>query len=51
MQDKAEITKHYRRRAEELRVIAEGIFDRDERKTLVEIADEFEQLARDAEAK
>ena len=45
MQDKAESAKHYRLRAQEARTIAEGIFDRSERKTLMEIADEFEELA------
>ena len=37
--------KHYRSRAEEMRTIAEGIFDHKERKTLLEIAQEYEELA------
>ena len=49
MRDKTELAKHYRRRAEECRTIALGIFDHEERSTLTHIADEFEQMARDAE--
>ena len=37
--------KHYRARADEMRTIAEGIFDHKERKTLLEIAQEYEELA------
>ena len=51
MQDKAESAKHYRLRAEEVRAIAEGIFDHIERKTLMQIADEFEELALKVEAR
>ena len=51
MQDKAESAKHYRLRAEEVRAIAEGIFDHIERKTLMQIADEFEEMALKAEAR
>ena len=51
MQNKAELAKHWRRRAEELRTIAEGIFDRAERKTLMDVADEYETLAGDGGAK
>ena len=50
MQDKSESAKHYRRRAEDVRSISEGIFDRAERKKLIEIAEEYEQWAREAEA-
>jgi hypothetical protein len=39
----------YRERAEQLRKIAKGIYDGEERKTLKEIADEYEQMARAAE--
>ncbi len=37
--------KHYRSRAEEMRTIAEGVFDHKERKTLLEIAQEYDGLA------
>jgi hypothetical protein len=37
--------KHYRRRAEIIRTIAEGVFDHNERKTLLEIAHEYENMA------
>ena len=36
----------YRERAEQLRNFAKGIYDGEERKTLKEIADEYEQMAR-----
>jgi hypothetical protein len=42
---------HYRTRAQELRKIAKGIFDHEERKKLIEIADEYEQFGRKAERK
>jgi hypothetical protein len=45
MQYKTEAAKHYRVRAQESRTIAEGIFDHEERKKLLQIAAEFEQLA------
>jgi hypothetical protein len=45
------VAKHYHRRAEEIRAISKGIFDHIERKTLIEIAEEYEQLAREAQAK
>jgi predicted aldo/keto reductase-like oxidoreductase len=45
MRDKAESAKHYCLRAEEVRMIAQGIFDQEERKELTKIADEFEELA------
>jgi len=51
MRDKDEAAKHYRRRAKEVRAISKGIFDHVERKTLMEVAEEYEQLAREAEAK
>ncbi len=51
MQDKGEAAKHYRRRAKEVRTISKGIFDHIERKKLIEIAEEYEQWAREVEAK
>jgi len=43
--------QHLRRRAESLRSIADGIFDQQERKKLLEIAEEYERWARQAESK
>jgi hypothetical protein len=43
--------EHFRRRAESLRTIAEGIRDHNERKSLLEIADEYERWAREKESK
>jgi len=40
-----------RRRAESLRSIAEGIYDKTERQKLVEIAEEYERWAREREAR
>jgi hypothetical protein len=40
--DKAD---HYRARAQEMRKIAEGLFDHKERKTLMDIAHEYEELS------
>jgi hypothetical protein len=37
--------KHYRSRAEKVRTIAEGVFDHEERKTLLEVAQEYENMA------
>ena len=37
--------KHYRERAEEIRTIAEGIWDHKEHKILMDIAREYENLA------
>jgi hypothetical protein len=37
----------YRLRADEVRTIAQGIFDWEERKKLMQIVDEYEQRARD----
>ena len=51
MRDKTELAKHYRHRAGEVREIAKGIFDHEERQTLLEIADEYEQWAGDVEPK
>jgi hypothetical protein len=45
MQDKMESAKHYRLRAQESRTIARGLFDHEERKKLLQIAAEFEQMA------
>lgn len=39
----------YHRRADEIRKIAEGIYDRQERALLLEVAKEYEQIAGDAE--
>ena len=36
---------HYRLRAEEMRKIAAGLYDRKERKTLMDIALEYEELS------
>jgi tetrahydromethanopterin S-methyltransferase subunit H len=49
--DKVAKAMHYRTRAEELRTIAAGIFDREEREMLMEIAKEYERFAREAEGK
>ena len=38
-------TKHYRSRAEKIRAIAEGVFDHEERRTLLEVAHEYENMA------
>jgi hypothetical protein len=45
MQNKMESATHYRLRAQESRTIAEGIYDHEERKKLLQIAAEFEQMA------
>jgi hypothetical protein len=45
MQDKMESAKHYRLRAQESRTIAGGIFDHEDRKKVLQIAAEFEQMA------
>jgi hypothetical protein len=44
VQGKADLTKHYRQRARQMRAIAKGIYDKDERRVLLEIADEYEKL-------
>jgi hypothetical protein len=49
MQDRAELVGLYRLRADEARAVAVGIFDWEERKKLLQIADEYEQRARDVE--
>jgi hypothetical protein len=51
MQDKSETAKHYRLRAQESRAIAQGIFDHQERKKLLQIAAEFEELALKADVR
>lgn len=45
MPDRAELARHYRRRAEEVRTIAQGLFDEGERKTLMDVADDYENWA------
>jgi len=42
---------HYRKRAAEIREVAKGIFDGNERGLLRDIAKEYEQFAREAERK
>ena len=49
MQDRAELAGLYPLRADEARTIAAGILDWEERKKLMQIADEYEQRARDVE--
>ena len=44
-QDKMDKADHYRVRTQEMRRIAEGIFDPKERKTLMDIALEYEELS------
>ncbi|HMI95780.1 MAG TPA: hypothetical protein VK479_04660 [Micropepsaceae bacterium] len=51
MQDRMELAARYRARAATVRRIAEGIYDRAEREQLMDIAAEYENLARDIEAK
>ena len=51
MQDKPSKAKRYRHYAEEARLIAQGIFDHEERQTHMKIASELEQLACKVEAK
>jgi hypothetical protein len=50
MSDNVELAGLYRLRADEARTIAVGIFDWEERNKLLQIADEYEQRARDVEA-
>jgi hypothetical protein len=45
MHDKADLANGYRRRAEEVRRIAQGIFDQEERQTLMQVADDYENWA------
>ena len=51
MQDRMESAKYYRLRALESRTIAAGIFDHEERKTLLQIAAEFEEWALKADVR
>jgi hypothetical protein len=51
MQDRMELAARYRARAATVRRIAEEIYDRAEREQLMDIAAEYENLARDIEAK
>ena len=41
---------YYHQRAEEVREIAQGIFDQNERARVMQIADDYERLARESEA-
>ena len=41
----AEMILHYRQRAEEIRNVADGVIEAKARKILIEVAEEFEQLA------
>ena len=45
MRDQADLANSYRRRAEEVRRIAQGIFDHEERRTLMQVADDYENWA------
>jgi len=45
MRDRGELAKRYRRRAEEVRTIAQGLFDQGERETLMDVADDYENWA------
>jgi hypothetical protein len=49
MQDKVELAGLYRLRADEARAVAGGLFNREERNRLLQMADEYEQRARDVE--
>jgi hypothetical protein len=42
---KADLAKRYRRRAEDVRIIAQGLYDDAERKKLMEVVDDYEQWA------
>ena len=42
---KAELAIRYRRRAEDVRMIAQGLYDDAERKKLMEVVDDYEQWA------
>ena len=45
MYDNADLAKRYRRRAEEVRTIAHGIYDEAERNKLMQFVDDYEQWA------
>jgi hypothetical protein len=45
MRDKADLAKRYRRLAEEVRTIAQGIYDDEERNRLMEVVNDYEQWA------
>jgi hypothetical protein len=49
MQENAAVAKNHRLRAEQLRNIAAGMTQEKERKILLDLADDYEQLADDAE--
>jgi hypothetical protein len=49
MHDKTETAAHYRLRAEEIRAIAQGVFDKEERKKLTAVAEDYELWAREAD--
>ena len=42
---KADLAMRYRRRAEDVRAIAQGLYDDTERKKLMEVVDDYEQWA------
>ena len=46
MVDKLDAVGRYRERANELRVVAGNMSDNDSRKTMIEIAEDYERLAR-----
>ena len=45
MPGKADLAKRYRRYAEEVRAIAQGLYDDAERKKLMQVVDDYEQWA------
>jgi hypothetical protein len=47
----AELADQHRCRAQEMRLIAVGIFDYNERASFLQFIDEYERLARDAKAR
>ena len=49
MPDRVAKAQHYRARAGDIRAIAEGVADPRARKRLMEVADEYELFAREAE--
>jgi hypothetical protein len=51
MRNMAELIKSYAVRAGEVRIIAEGIFDYDERSKLLEFIGDYERLAHEIKAR
>jgi hypothetical protein len=49
MHDRVELAGLYRLRADEARTVAGGLFDWEARSRLLQMADEYEQRARDVE--